>query len=77
MADMQNYSLTAGSAAQVTVLDWIMAATLTEGAAMLSDFTGANAKHFHSAFATLPEAKQLDLLGQIAPQMLRMLAGLE
>ena len=76
MADLQNFSITAGSAAQVTVLDWVIEARVQDGETVLSDFTGSNALHFQTALATMTESQQRDLIGQIAPQMIMILAGL-
>ena len=76
MADMQNFSITAGSAAQVTVLDWLVACLGQDGSEVIADYTGANALHFPSVLSTLTESQQQDLLSQIATQIVMIKAGL-
>lgn len=76
MADLQNYSVTAGNAVQVTTLDWVITATVQEGNDVLADFTGANALHYPAVLATLTLEQQNDLISQIAQQIVLVKAGL-
>jgi hypothetical protein len=78
VADLQNYSLTAGGAATLTLPQHTIAGRVTDSTtgATLADFTGDSALSFPSVLATLTAAQRDELLSQIAQQILLMKAGL-
>jgi hypothetical protein len=77
MADLNNFAVLPGPAANINVPTRIITGTINEGAEIIADFTGPNAKNFPQVLSTLDDAHFAQLMDLIADKLLFWEAGLE
>lgn len=79
MPDLQNFSVTPGTAANVNIQRFTIECQITDSntGAVLHDFTGANAIQWPSVMGTLTAAQRRSILQDIVNRIIYMRAGLE
>lgn len=76
MPDLQQFSVTPQSAAQVSVPRAVIAAQVVESGAVIADFTGANAIQFPAVIKDLTAAQLAELIDIVASWLVLRRAGL-
>lgn len=79
MPDLQNFTITAQSAANVNVPRALISCLITDSVngAVLADFTGANAINFPGVISTLSAADRAELADMIATWLVFKKAGIQ
>lgn len=75
MPDLQNFGHTEGPAAQVTVPDVVITATVEDGGNVVADYTGPAALHFPAVLTGLTPEQRAELYQLIAQTIVLMKAG--
>ena len=76
MPDLQNFSITANSAVNVTVPRFTIAATIFDGPTVIADYTNGNELQFPAVLATLSVAQRRTLIDLLANTLIQMKAGI-
>lgn len=78
MADINQFAVIPdSSASQVTTQRHQITAIITEGANVIADFTGGNSLSFPEVLDTIAAEKRVELITDMASQIVRIKAGLE
>ena len=77
MANLMQFSVTEGGAAEVTVPDVVIAGRIEDDAGnVIADYTGLGAQHFPACLSALTPMQRAALYDQIAGTVIYMRAGL-
>jgi hypothetical protein len=77
MADLNNFAVLPGPAANLNVPTKVITGTINEGAEIIADYTGDNAINFPQILSTLDEEHFTQLMDLIADKLVFWKAGLE
>jgi len=78
VANLMQFSVTEGAAAEVTVADVVIAGRIEDDQGnVMADYTGAAAQHFPACLAALTPEQRQTLYDQIAATVLYMRAGMQ